>query len=109
MPIEGGGSMIYEAFDAMASTISTVWTWAGSANPHHSLVAGIVIWFLIERVLGFIATPIFKAASITAALILALLITGAAQNFGNWTDAGGSRPAVARGAAESELLKEMNK
>ncbi|WP_327210633.1 hypothetical protein [Rhizobium leguminosarum] len=99
--------MIYEAFDTLASAFGTVWEWAGSANPHHAFIAGVVIWFMVERVLGFVATPIFKAASITIALILVLLATGLAQSFSTWTEAGGSRPAIARGAAETNALKDL--
>jgi hypothetical protein len=98
--------MVYEAFDALASALGSVWEWAGSADPHHAFIAGVVVWFVAERVLGFIATPVFKAASITIALILVLLATGLMQSFSTWTDAGGSRPAIARGAAETDALKD---
>jgi ABC-type uncharacterized transport system permease subunit len=98
--------MVYEAFDTLAAAFGAVWDWAGSADPHHAFIAGVVIWFLVERLLGFVATPIFKAASITIALILMLLATGLAQTFSKWTEAGGSRPAIARGAAETNALKD---
>jgi hypothetical protein len=99
--------MIYEAFDTLASAFGTVWEWAGSADPHYAFIAGVVIWFTVERVLGFVTTPIFKAASITIALLLVLLATGLAQSFSAWTEAGGSRPAIARGTAETNALGDL--
>lgn len=99
--------MVYEAFDALAAAVGSVWEWAGSADPQHAFIGGVVVWFFAERMLGFIATPIFKAASITVVLIGILLATALAQSFSTWTENGGSRPAIARGAAETDALRDV--
>ncbi|NTF17183.1 hypothetical protein G6L37_01905 [Agrobacterium rubi] len=96
--------MIYDAFNSMTDTVGSLWDESGSTTTHAAFVAGIAFWFVAERVIGFIATPIIKAASIAVVLLLTFLGISALESFATYSD--GGRPAVTIEESNRQILKD---
>lgn len=96
--------MIYDAFNSMADTIGSMWESSGDSSIHAAFIAGIVFWFVAERIIGFIATPLIKAASIIVVLLLTFLGISVLDSFGSYSE--GDRPAVTIEESNRQILKE---
>lgn len=96
--------MIYETFNAVSDALGSVWDWAGAVEPHTAFIGGIVFWFVAERLLGFIAAPVIKSASIAAVLIITFLTLAAFSSFSAYS--GIERPAVSKTQSDTQILKE---
>lgn len=82
-----------------------MWESSGSSTAHAAFVAGIVFWFVIERFIGIIATPIIKAASIAAVLILVFFGISVLDSFGTYS--AGDRPDVTIEEGNRQILKDV--
>lgn len=96
--------MIYDAFNSIADTVGTIWESAGDSNTHAAFISGIVFWFVAERIIGFIATPLIKAASIVAVLLMTFLAISAIDSFGTYSK--GDRPDVSIEESNRQILKD---
>lgn len=96
--------MVYETFNMTSDVLGSVWDWAGGSDPHRAFIGGIIFWFVVERLLGFIATPVIKSASIVAVLILTFMALSALSSFSTYSDV--ERPAVSITQKNTEILKD---
>lgn len=96
--------MIYDAFNSFADTMGQVWETSGDPTTHAAFIAGIAFWFIAERLIGFIATPIFKAASIAVILLMTFLGISVLDSFGTYSQA--DRPEVTIEESNRQILKE---
>lgn len=96
--------MIHDAFNSISDTIGSMWETSGSPTVHAAFIAGIVFWFVIERMIGIIATPIIKAASIAVVLLLVFFGISILDSFGTYS--GGDRPAVTIEEGNRQILKD---
>lgn len=99
--------MIYDTFNSIADTLGSYWEQSGNDTVHAAFIAGIVFWFVIERFLGFIATPIIKAASVTVILIITFLGISVLSSFGTYSE--GGRPAVTIEESNRQILMDAVK
>jgi hypothetical protein len=96
--------VIYDAFNSISDTIGTLWQSSGDGSAHSAFIAGIVFWFVIERLIGFIAAPLIKAASIVAVLLLTFFGISVLDSAGVYS--GGDRPAVTIEESNRQILKD---
>lgn len=96
--------MIYDAFNSMADTVGSLWASSGDSTTHAAFISGIVFWFVAERLIGFIATPLVKGASIGAVLLLTFLAISAIDSFGTYSE--GDRPSVSIEETNRQILKD---
>jgi hypothetical protein len=96
--------VIYDAFNSISDTVGAMWESSGSPTVHAAFVAGIVFWFVIERLIGIIATPIIKAASIAVVLLLVFFGISVLDSFGTYSE--GDRPAVTIEEGNRQILKD---
>jgi hypothetical protein len=99
--------VIYDTFNSIADTLGSYWENSGNDVAHAAFVAGLLFWFVIERFLGFIATPIIKAASVTVVLIITFLAISVLNSFGTYSE--GERPKVTIEESNRQILMDAVK
>lgn len=99
--------MIYDSFNALSESIGAVWSTSGIAKSSGGIITGIIFWFAVERLLGLIATPLFKGASIAFVLLLTFMTLSIFHSFGTYSSV--ERPPMSIEETNRLILKDALK
>lgn len=97
--------MIYDIFNSIADTVGSMWRYGSTSSAHGAFLAGIILWFVIERLLGIIATPLIKATSIAVILLFVFFGVSVFSSFGTYSSV--ERPAVTIEEGNRRILEEV--